>query len=140
MDPDSPNGDISTDPKQILKVWQAYIEKLGRDSAAHLNPETASKVVHPHSYDDEFARRVIEEVRRDDFGSNKSVPELDRDITWQEVHACIVTLRNAAAPGPDGVVYELFKNAGLGLTVAITALFQWFWTNCIWPQSWQLGS
>ena len=87
-------------------------------------------------FDVQFARRVLQRNEEDTF-QQEGVPELDKDITWEEVHHVLRHLSYGKAAGPDGVAPELLMHAGIGFEEALTVLFNFLWKNHVWPESWR---
>ena len=69
-----------------------------------------------------------------------SIPELEDEITWEEVHAAIRRLPNGKAPGPDGIVGELLRLAGLGFEFTLASIFNDIWRSLEWPEEWGLAT
>jgi hypothetical protein len=130
------DGEMVTDPVKVLKVWRDFTAELGKEP--HIpDPQRGQSDRRGAAtrYDDEFARKVQEELREVFVGDG--VPELDREITWDEVHSGISMLKAGKAAGLDGVLAEMLQNAGLGCAMALTQLFNYVWRAGVWPVDWQ---
>ena len=100
---------------KFRRVWHDFVRDLGQ--ADQVNDTGQGGGASP--FDDEFGRSVLQKLRDATF-SNGGVPELDASITWEEVHAAIRSLRSGKAAGPDGILADLMKQAGVGAETALT--------------------
>ena len=129
------NQKLVTDPVKVLETWRKYVLKLGKQDI----PDRGDSISKQSQFDDEFAWRVRDELRDLTFGALNVVPELDKAITWEEVHSAIVTLGDGKAAAEDGLVNELIRYSGMPGVLAITDLFRFLWDNCVWPEQWQVA-
>ncbi len=79
---------------------------------------------------------MLYKIRDISFGSDGKVPELDRPISWEEVHAVLVRLRPGSAADPEGLVAEVLIHAGIGFAVSLLLLFNALWARLEWPAKW----
>lgn len=63
-------------------------------------------------------------------------PELDEEITLNEVKESIRKLKNGKAPGPDDVVAEVLKHGGDQVELAVWDLCQRTWRDEKPPEAW----
>jgi hypothetical protein len=68
---------------------------------------------------------------------NGSVPELDKPISWEEVHSGTLRLTASSAAGLDGVQVRMLQNMGIAAEMALVSLFNMIWTTLKWPDEWQ---
>ena len=125
-------GRLVTKSLDILRVWRDYVEVLGRET-----PTDGST-----PFNDDFARRVTTGEVRGGPGAQQGapvIPELDKPIEWEEVHAVFRQLKLGKASGPDGVPAELLLEAGIGAELAFTALYNFLWSHMVWPEGWTEG-
>ena len=129
-------GELVTDPLKVLQTWRDFTRELGREDPI---PEARSghsdRREAPTKYDDDFARDALDRLRTMFVGDG--VPELDKIITWDEVHTNIQRLQSGKAAGLDGVLTEMLHKAGLGCALALAQLFNYVWDNSAWPVAWQ---
>jgi hypothetical protein len=114
-------GTVTTDPLKVLQVWRDYVQKLGRRSQGDRAEND--------SYNASFAAKVMAGLRPALCDAGGSIPELEDEITWEEVHAAIRRLPNGKAPGPDGIVGELLRLAGLGFEFTLAGIFNDIWRS-----------
>ena len=120
-------GRLVTQTLGVLKVWREYVEELGKE-----DPIDGSS-----PFDDAFAQAVHAANAEGHQGT--PVPELDRSITWEEVHDSFRHLKLGKATGPDGVPAELLMQAGVAAEQAFTELFNYMWHHLVWPEEWTEG-
>ena len=82
-----------------------------------------------------FARRVLQRIAEISLGW--SIPELDKEVVWEEVHEEVRRLDGGKAAGLDGIVPELLKKAGKAMEVALVSLYNHAWRKLEWPADWQ---
>jgi len=128
---------ITGDPLAVLKVWKDYTARLGEEPP--LRTEEGISQDPLSEFEDVFARKVLASLR-ESLTDNRSFPELDRAITWIEVHNTIRKLAGGKSPGPDGVGTELLRLAGLGFEAILAQLFNDCWSSLVWPSQWQLAN
>jgi hypothetical protein len=133
-----PDGVVVTDPVEVLRIWREYGLALGRQQPisrdAHDRGEGAPSGV--TYFDDVFARRVLQrvaELSRVDGG----IPELDKEVSWEEVHEEVRRLEGGKAAGLDEIVPELIKMSGRATEEALVLLFNHAWRSLEWPSDWQ---
>ena len=82
---------------------------------------------------------MVEELRKINGGENAEItaPELNRSITFEEVHDVLRHLKYGTSPGDDGIVPELLMKGGIGLEMALTKLFNFLWDGVLWPEAWR---
>ena len=111
------DGKLVTDPTAVLRVWRDFYECLGREDV--ISDEVADSGDRAENgkmrFDDEFARQVLEKLRKAASEEVKGIPELERRIDWDEVHTVVKRSASDKAGGPDDLVYELLRNAGSAL-------------------------
>ena len=127
-------GDMVSDPVKVIKVWRDFIEKLGRPDRGLDSSDRISQA--DPNFDNDFADQVLEQLK---LFSNEDgvVPELDRQITWDEVWAAIAGLPHGKAAGLDTMTAELLQRAGIAYLVALATLFNIIWKEGEWPTNWQ---
>ncbi|MEO0874973.1 MAG: reverse transcriptase family protein, partial [Bacteroidota bacterium] len=136
------NGTLVSDHSRVRDIWTEHFANLASE-----------KEDSPLDFDQSFKQVIeLEYTRiRAHPGSN---PELDRDITPEEVAQAIASLKKGTAPGPDGLLSDFFK-AGLRyrppasvphqydepnpFCTAVTALFQSIFASGRWPEAWRKG-
>jgi hypothetical protein len=129
-------GELVTDPVDVLKAWRDFTAELGKeDVIPDVERGQSDRREASTKYDDVFARKVLAELR--EVFAGDGVPELDREITWDEVHSGINLLKAGKAAGLDGVLAEMLQNAGLGCAMALAQLFNYVWSSGVWPPEWQ---
>jgi len=65
------------------------------------------------------------------------IPELDKEVVWEEVHEEVHRLDGGKAAVLDGIVPELLKKAGKAMEVALVSLYNHAWRKLEWPADWQ---
>jgi hypothetical protein len=139
------NGNIVTDPAQVLQVWRRFGEHLGRDDLDSAEDQdtladTGDRISNRTGcFDDEFARATVNRLRELSFGDELCVPELDRIVTWDEVHCAVISMADGKAADLQGIVLELIKLAGIAARVALAKLFNNVWNRLLWPAAWHLA-
>ena len=133
------DGKVACDSIGVLNAWRAYAEKLGKaDCIGDAEPvgcggDRASTA--RRDFDDEFARQVLREVAAVSCVDG-SVPELDRDVTYEDVHRALVSMPAGKAADGDGIVVELLQNMGIAVEMALVRVFNQVWSNQAWPDDW----
>jgi hypothetical protein len=134
-------GITVTDPIEVLKAW--------RDFSAAIASTDLSGTKEEGIYDDEYKDEVeahlnwLRQVR-------VHQPILDRPFGPKEVFTAIRKLRMGSAPGEDGILPDIVKTAadavnnsklreGNSVVDAITELFNFMFTNEVWPSRWSTG-
>jgi hypothetical protein len=135
------SGDTVTDPIEVLKAW--------RDFSASIASTDLEGTTEEGIYDDEH--RVEVETRLAWLRLvRKYQPDLDRPFTAEEVFFAIRKLRMGSAPGEDGILVDIIKTAadavnnnklraGNSVVDAMTLLFNFMFTNEVWPERWSTG-
>jgi hypothetical protein len=137
------DGNVITNHVEVLNTWKEYIRFLGKEQSIERRSDPHSdRIANDDSeFDDDFARGLIEELRRIHASSSElyggSVPELDKAISFEEVHAVFRDLKYGTCPGVDGVVPELLMKGGIGLEMATTKLFNFLCNGVLWPEAWR---
>ena len=62
---------------------------------------------------------------------------LDRGISYAEIKKCSKSLKNNKTGGNDGLVGELFKYGGNGMTNLLKVLYEVVWTEEGIPKQWR---
>ena len=132
------DGSSTTDSTEILQAWKIFAESLGKESVP-INRDPGDRIAAEpeHTYDDDFARRVYAAIRSVCLDPNGTIPDLDAEITWEEVHAVLRSLPAGKSAGPDGIPNEMLLNGGVGLELALVKLFNHIWGTNSWPPDWQ---
>ena len=127
------DGELVSDPVAVLTVWRDFYARLGKaDTIADFGDHAESKRA-GSGFDDDFARQVLQQLRSRCFDADGSAPELDNPIVWVEVYAGLSRTANNKAGGLDGLTYEMLRHAGVGVSVALTALYNHVWVHGVWP-------
>ena len=129
-----PDGKLVSEPLEVLSVWKNYVSELGKEAPISVDPGDRATNIDESDFDDAFADRILAALRSDLAGG---VAELDAPITWLEIHAAVRGLMGSKAAGLDGVVPELLINGGIASELALTKLFNFLWTNLVWPDEWR---
>lgn len=130
----SPEGKMVTRPDLVLKEWSNYLNAQYAEEPVD-QPDNKGDL--GTRFDNEFARRVLTELRARSCDDDGRTHELDAEITWSEVVSALATLPDGTSGGEDGIVGELLRKAGIGLAVAVTCLFNHMWANRMWPDAWR---
>jgi hypothetical protein len=134
-------GVTVTDPVEVLRAW--------RDFSAAIASADLTGTKEEGIYDDEYKYDVedrLEWLRR----VRVHQPDLDHPFMAEEVFAAIRKLRMGSAPGEDGILPDIVKTAadamnnsklreGNTVVAAITELFNFMFTNEVWPSRWSTG-
>ena len=134
-------GVTVTDPIAVLKAWRDFSASIASTDLAGTPEEGIYDEDHRVEVETNLAWLRLVRVHQ---------PELDRPFTAQEVFAAIRKLRMGSAPGEDGILADIIKTAAdavnnsklrAGNTVvdAITLLFNFMFTNEVWPERWSTG-
>ena len=117
-------GEVVCDSVGVLRAWRNYAAKLGRaDTVGEELGDNGDRISSPEQeFDDEFARQVLAEVASISI-QDGVIPELDRDISWEEVHCAIVSMAAGKAAGSDGIVVELLQAMGIAAETALARVF-----------------
>lgn len=101
----------------------------------NLNSETS---LTNSKFDKIFEKKVLSRLEslKDD---NTDVPELDKEITNDEVVKAIKKLPNRKAAGIDGIINEMIKAACDELSSPLTMLFNKILVNGAYPKLWSKG-
>ncbi len=83
----------------------------------------------------------VAELSRVDGG----IPELDKEVSWEEVHEEVRRLEGGKAAGLDEIVPELLEaqeggqgyGGGVGFAVLTTCTPGRAWRSLEWPSDWQ---
>ena len=132
------DGLVESDPVEVLKIWRRYSAQV-----ADMTPAEEG------IYDDEHRDQVearLEGLRR----LNIHQPELDHDITREEVFRAIRKMKMGKAPGVDGVLSSILRHAAdavgtndlkedNSLIDALTLMFNYVFRNEVWPERWGSG-
>lgn len=129
------SGDLATQPIKVLQAWRDYLCKLCKDDTAA--PGSSDRIEHNTKFDDEFADRVLQELRTRSRDLDGKIHELDTIITWDEVVSALSSLPDGKCGGRDGLIGEILRKAGIGFATAITCLFNHIWTFQVWPEAWR---
>jgi hypothetical protein len=112
---------------EAMNIWMEAFKKLGRADGGD------------ERYDKGFweeTRKLVEEWGK---GREEGEEELDEPIRLGEVRRAIDQLRRGKAPGVDGVVNEVLKYGGEGMTRALHVLFGCFFERERVPIDWTRG-
>lgn len=67
---------------------------------------------------------------------NANFTFLDNDITVEEVHNSIKAVKSNKAPGPDGLIGELYKHSSLAMVQFLTRYFNKLFVTGTFPSAW----
>ena len=107
------------------KVWTKDFEKLGRRHG----PVSGDS-------DEKVAETLAEQTEQ---SQHEHTPELDNEITLDEVTAAVKKLKKHKAQGVDGIPNELMIYGGDGFTETLHRLIQTIWKLERVPQDWADG-
>jgi hypothetical protein len=135
------DGVTVTDPIAVLKAWRDFSASIASTDFAGTTEEGIYDEEHRVEVESNLAWLRLVRVHQ---------PELDRPFTAQEVFVAIRKLRMGSAPGEDGILADIIKTAAdavnnsklrAGNTVvdAMTLLFNFMFTNEVWPERWSTG-
>ena len=123
--------------KQPNKFWEA-VKKFKNKT------KKASNISIDDFYDhfkglfstpDEFEHDRVSAADDDDLG-DISIAELDDDITLEEVHKAIGSLKRGKSPGIDDLVGEIFIECKHIISPLLCKVFNHIYTNSAYPESW----
>ena len=120
------NGEEVRGP-QALEAWKTAFEQLGKEN------------LEDNKFDKNFAEEAIQEEKEEPM-REEVTPELDEEITLNEVKESIRKLKNGKAPGPDDVVAEVLKHGGDQVELAVWDLCQRTWRDEKPPEAWTKGT
>ena len=126
------SGSIITDPLQLLRTWHDFVKQLSTEDKIPAQGGRFSK----DGFDDDFGREVLARLRSLSL-ENGHLPELDKVVTWEEVHNAIRSMKTGKAPGPDGIPVELLREGGISVAVTLASLYNYAWDNLDWPENLQ---
>lgn len=109
------SGSVLSEEQQILCRWEEYFSKL-------LNVP-----------DQQFEMTEESNQQTDLISSYNNPPSIE------EVDKAMGQIKNNKAPGEDGLVIELFKNAGYDLAAHMHKLISLIWNTEVLPNDWQRG-
>ena len=127
-----------TDPLKTLKAWRSYWEALANPS-----PEEEAKYDNDHR---DFVHRRLDHLR--------TLPEhqarFDKPITRKEVWKAIRKLQCGKAPGVDGILNTILKEAAAAVGTSklqahnpvvdsLVLLFNFVFKHEVWPKRWGQG-
>ena len=120
------NGEITKNPRTILKIKSDYYENLYKKNLS------AEEIERENEY-----LKDLEEAFNDIWENLKSY---NQKFTKEELMKCIMLLKMNKAHGPDGITYEMIKHGGeelheLILRIANQILFEEVET----PEDWDFG-
>jgi hypothetical protein len=134
-------GVTVTDPVTVLKAWRDFSASIASTDLRG----TKEEGIYDDEYKDEIEGR-LEWLRLVRIHQ----PHLDRPFTGQEVFSAIRKLRMGSAPGEDGILVDIIKTAADAVNNSklrgrntviegITMLFNFMFTNEVWPDRWSTG-
>ena len=136
-----PDGNTVTSQPEVLRVW--------RDFSAALSSADLTGTKEEGIYDEDHKVETEKKLRRLRYARQHQV-HLDRPITEPEVWAAIRDLKLGKAPGVDGVLTDIIKQAaaavgnsrlkeGNTVVTAVTTLFNFMFEREVWPDRWSRG-
>ena len=134
-------GVTVTEPIAVLKAWRDFSAAIASTDLAGSNEEGIYDEDNRLEVEARLAWLRLVRVHQ---------PELDRPFTEVEVFAAIRKLRMGSAPGEDGLLVDIIKTAadavnnsklrgGNTVVEAMTLLFNFMFTNEVWPDRWSTG-
>ena len=128
------DGKLVTQVVGVLKVWRDYVYTLGKEDQI---PDEVDEDSSASPFDDLFAKLVQRQLREADQLKRVGVREIDRPISFDEVHDTFRHLPNGKAAGPDGIPAELIRHGGIAFETAALILFNYLWQYQVWPTGWR---
>ena len=89
------NGKLVTGTASVLRVWREFVERLGKADAI---PDVGDRASGGR-FDDDFARQVLLKLKERILDARGEVPELTRQIAWDELYAVLLCSSNGKATG-----------------------------------------
>jgi hypothetical protein len=135
------HGDTLTEPLEVLRIWRDFCASMASDDLTNTQEEGI--------YDEDYKQEVEDRLEWLK-GLRLHQPHLDRPITDVEVFAAIRKLKMGKAPGEDGILTDILKTAadgvnnsklrgGNSVVSAITLLFNFVFSQEVWPDRWGSG-
>ena len=120
------NGEITKNPRTLMKIKSEYYENLYKKNLSAEETERENEYL-----------KDLEEAFNDIWENLKSY---NQKFTKEELMKCIMLLKMNKAHGPDGITYEMIKHGGeelheLILRIANQILFEEVET----PEDWDFG-
>ena len=91
-------------------------------------------------FDQLFARRILEFVRRKEGERIECMEELDGRFSVEELQAVLKRLKNGKAAGVDDIIAEWLKHGGERMTYALWVMVNSAWATEKCPQEWGKGA
>jgi hypothetical protein len=91
------NNELVTDVSDILNAWSNHYEFLAKDVTGHSKMEAYWYTRNGEQYDP------------DNDDNINPLPNINQDISWSEIVAVLVKMKNGKAPGSDGLPSEWYK-------------------------------
>ncbi len=118
------NGDLVTDFDSVLKTWKEEYEKLYKPTC--------------ESFDNNFYMHILELLRNAENRMSDPLyidnPDLNGNITKQEVDLVINGLKNRKAVGIDKIPNEILKTENV--RVCLLNFFQYYFDTGLLPTHW----
>ena len=82
-----------------------------------------------HEADDDILGDIVGDAEGD-------MDLINEPITKDEVTGTLISLKNGKAPGPDGIIGEMFKNASDVVLDLFVKLFNEIFNKEVYPENW----
>jgi len=119
---------------EAAEVWRGLYERIG---TAKDDAEESIQQQSPLNAD---FRREVEANLPEMMKNVKDNPELDSEISMDELADAKRRLKRGAAAGPDLVPNSFLKLQGETATEALLLLLNRVWFSGVWPREWQHGT
>jgi hypothetical protein len=123
--------------------WRELWKQVGAFSKS---PSSPSAEIPPDQWRDYFGKlyNVVVDVGRErewavDLEALPSIPELDKEITADEVSLTLKKMKWSKAPGMDGIPTDFYKKLYPLLATPLAILFNTIFTSGTYPPAWSLS-
>ena len=126
--------------KSPQKFWNEIKKMRPRD----MSPKADISSMYQHfknlfSNDNFFTNPSTESFLNDSDSAIISVPALDNDFTQEEVTSAINSLKKGKSAGFDNLLPEMFIECKTFMSPILCNLFNFIYTNSLYPVSWTKG-
>ncbi|XP_053375116.1 uncharacterized protein LOC123554108 isoform X1 [Mercenaria mercenaria] len=125
-------------PKKFWDLVRKYKKKCKNNSNLSAN-DFYEHFKSLFSDNDVFMDQDVESTINDDTLNTNVVEMLDCDFTIEEVAKAIGTLKRQKSAGVDMLIPEIFLDSKHILAPLLCKLFNFMYTNCVYPENWTKG-
>lgn len=103
--------------------------------------ETMAEIFHNNSSDQNYhpeflQHKIHEEQKKINLEDDQENP-LNQTFSHEELTSALKDTKNDSSPGPDNIPFELLKNLPENTLAFILKIFNFIWTNHVFPKQWQ---